>query len=100
MARPLSLPLFPEEPPPRRPDLPAVTVPRAVAKQLWMAVHFPRLALEALRVSPTSRDEIAVTDGVATKTFIWDCTQGAMHKGVQRGQLVNAALALAPHLQT
>jgi protein ImuB len=65
-----------------------------------MAAHFPRLSLEALRVSPTSRDEIAVTDGVATKTFIWDCTHGATHKGVQRGQLVNAALALAPHLQT
>ena len=99
MARPLSLPLFPEDPLPRRPDPPVVTVSRSIAKQLWMAVHFPRLALEAQRLSPTSRDEIAVTDGMGTKTLIWDCTQGAARKGVQRGQLVNAALALAPNLQ-
>ncbi len=100
MARPLSLPLFPEEPAPRRPDPPAITVPRAVSKQLWLAVHFPHLSLEALRIQPASPDSVAIIDGTGTKTCVWECTKGASRKGVHPGQLLNAALALEPHLRT
>lgn len=100
MARPLSLPLFPEEPPPRRPDPPALTVTRSVPKQLWLAVHFPRIGLEALRIAPGGAESVAITDGAGTKTIIWDCTKGAASKGVRPAQLLNAALALEPHLRT
>ena len=65
-----------------------------------MAVHFPRLALEALRISPKSSEQVAVLDGSGTKTFVWDCTAGATRRGVQPGQLLNAALVMAPQLQT
>ena len=101
MARPLplSLPLFHEEPPPRKTEAPVTRV-RPIPKQLWMAVHFPRLALEALRVSPTSREQVAVIDGHGQKAVVWDCTKGAARCGVQPGQLFNSALALAPQLKT
>lgn len=65
-----------------------------------MAVHFPRLALEALRVSPQSSEQVAVIDGNGQKAVIWDCTKGAERRGVQPGQLFNSALALAPQLKT
>lgn len=101
MALPLpsSLPLFPEELPPRRPYAPAVSAPRAVTKQLWLAVHFPRLSLEALRIHPASHEPVAAVDGVGTKTCIIDCTKDAADKGVRPGQMLNAALALEPHLR-
>lgn len=100
MARPLSLPLFPEEPPPRRPDPPALTISRSVPKQLWLAVHFSRIGLEALRITPGSSESVAITDGAGTKTYVWDCTKGAASKGVRPGQLLTAALALEPDLRT
>lgn len=100
MVRPLSLPLFPEEPAPRRPDPPAVIVHRAAAKQLWLAVHFPHLALEALRIPPSGPEAVAVIDGTGQKVRVWDCSRGATRKGVRPGQLLNAALALEPKLRT
>ena len=65
-----------------------------------MAVHFPRLALEALQVSPTSSEQVAVIDGYGQKAIVWDCTKGAARLGVQPGQPFNSALALAPQLRT
>jgi protein ImuB len=99
MALPLSLPLFPEDVPPRRPAAPPPAA-RILPKQLWMAVHLPRLALEALNIPPDSREPIALLDGEGRQVQIFDCTAGALRLGVQRGQSLGAALALAPALQT
>lgn len=65
-----------------------------------MAVHFPRLALETLQISPASSEPAAVIDGLGQKAVVWDCTKGAAGMGVQPGQLFNSALALAPQLRT
>ena len=99
MARPLSLSLFPEELPPQRPEPPAA-LSRTGAKQLWLAVHFPRIGLEALRIQPGSTESVVITDGAGTKTCIWACTKGAARKGVRPGQSLNSALALEPDLRT
>lgn len=99
MALPLSLPLFPEDAPPRRLEAPQPP-PRILPKQLWMAVHLPRLALEALGLPPDGREPVALLDDMSRKSHIFDCTAGAAHLGVQRGQPLSAALALAPTLQT
>ena len=99
MARPASLSLFPEELPPRREEAPAAQ-PRVLPKQLWLAVHFPYLSLEALRIAPTDREPVAVIDGAGTKSHVWGCTAGARSVGVQRGQLLTTALVLAPNLRT
>jgi len=98
LARPYSLPLFPEEPAPRRVEPPPA--PRRVPRRLWMALHFPRLPLEALGVAPGSREPLALLAGEGRKPQVLDCTAGAVALGVQRGLPLNAALALAPRLQT
>lgn len=99
MARPASLSLFPEELPPRREGAPAAER-RALPRQLWLAVHFPQLSLEALRLAPTDRESMAVIGGAGTKSHVWSCTAGARKAGVERGQLLTTALALAPDLKT
>lgn len=99
MARPLSLPLFPGEPAPPRIEAPRPP-PRRVPKQLWLAVHLPRLPLEALSISPGAREPLALLEGEGRKLRVLDCTAGAAVLGVQPGQPLNAALALAPQLQT
>lgn len=99
LARPRSLPLFPEEPAPRRVEAP-LPPPRIIPKQSWMAVYLPRLPLEALGLSPASREPLALLDGEGRQLRILDCTLGAAALGVQPGQPLNAALALAPALQT
>ena len=99
LARPYSLPLFPEEPAPRRVEAPPPS-PRIVPRRLWMALHFPRLPLEALGVSPGSRECLALLAGEGRTLQVLDRTAGAAELGVQPGLPLNAALALAPQLQT
>lgn len=100
MVRPASLPLFPEESPPRRSESPALAPrPRVLPKRLWMAVQFPRLPLETLRIPLNSPDPIGVTGGQGSRAFIVDCTQGALRAGIHPGLALNAALVLAPALQ-
>lgn len=100
MARPLTLPLFPEEAPPRRPppSLP-VSPPRKSHPQLWLALHLPRLSLEALPIPPGSREPLAVIAGEGRNARVLDCTQDAAARGVQSGMPVNAAMALEPALR-
>lgn len=97
VARPLSLPLFPEEPAPRRSETP-LPPPRSIPPRLWMALHLPRLSLEALGVAPDSRELLAVLQGEGRRQQVLDCTAGAATLGVQPGQPLNAALVLAPGL--
>lgn len=63
-----------------------------------MAVHFPRLSLEAHRIQPMSNEPVVVTHGQGTKMLVWDCTLGASRLGITPGMPLNAALALAPIL--
>ena len=65
-----------------------------------MAVHFPRLSLEALGISPASKEPVAVMEGQGQKACVSDRSQGAARCGVQPGHALNAALALAPLLKT
>lgn len=99
VARPYSLPLFPEEPAPRRVEAP-LPPPRIIPRQLWMAVHFPHLGLEALQLRPGAREALALLSGEGRTLQVLDCTAGAAALGVQAGQPLNSALALAPALQT
>lgn len=99
MARPLSLSLFAEEPVPRRTPAPA-SPPRVATKQLWLAVYFPRLALEVHRLNPGTHSPIAVVDGHGHKTVVHDCTRGAADAGIRTRQLLSAAIALLGTLHT
>lgn len=101
MARPASLPLFPEELTPRQPKPPAAPAPppRSITKRLWMVVRFPRLPLETKRISLNSADHVAIIGGHGSRTTVIDCTHGAQRAGVHPGLALNAALALSPAMQ-
>jgi protein ImuB len=65
-----------------------------------MAVHFPRLPLEALRIPPDGREPVVVMDGEGSKAKVVDCTVGAERSGVRPGMALSAALVLVPQLQS
>ena len=65
-----------------------------------MAVHFPRLPLEALRIPPDSREPVVVMEGEGSKAKVVDCTAGAERCGVRPGMALSAALVLAPQLRS
>jgi|SRR6185312_11004630 len=98
MALPRSLPLFPEPSPPPRPPLPR-TPPRILPKRLWMAVHFPRLSLEVLRIAPADPAPQALTEGEGRSARLCELNAVAAHLGVRIGQSPAAALVLAPELR-
>ncbi|HEU5399093.1 MAG TPA: DNA polymerase Y family protein [Gammaproteobacteria bacterium] len=98
MARPLSLPLFPEEPRLRPAPAPFAR-PHAAPERLWLAVHCPRLTLEALAIAPADTCATAVSAGEGRNIRVLDCTEGAARLGVHSGQTPQAALALAPMLR-
>lgn len=98
MALPLSLPLFPEpSPPPRSPPFRAP--PRILPKRLWMALHFPRLPLEVLRISPMDPAPLAVVEGEGRTARLCELSAGAARLGIHIGQSPAAALALVSQLQ-
>ena len=68
------------------------------ARQLWVAVHFPDLALEALERDVDERRPHAVIDGGGSAQRIAACDRAAARAGVRPGMALNAAFALAPHL--
>src|SRR5579863_8745050 len=94
MVLPLSLPLFPEPSPP----IPRAS-PRTLPKRLWMAVHFPRLPLEALHIPPASRILLALTEDKGRNAHICERTEGAARVGIRIGQTPATALALVPSLK-
>jgi protein ImuB len=65
-----------------------------------MAVHFPRLPLEALRIHPDDRESLAIMEGEGSKAVIVDCTKGAEGDGVRPSMALSAALMLSPQLQS
>jgi len=68
------------------------------ARQLWVAVHFPDLALEALERDVDERRPHAVIDGSGSAQRIAACDRAAARAGVRPGMALNAAFALAPRL--
>ncbi|HZF15672.1 MAG TPA: DNA polymerase Y family protein [Steroidobacteraceae bacterium] len=95
-----TLELFTPLPPPAR--KPLRTVPQArghsPARQLWMAIHFPQLALEALERDVDERRPHAVIDGSGSAQRVAACDRAAARAGVCAGMALNAAIALAPRL--
>lgn len=65
-----------------------------------MAVQFPRLPLESLRIPWNNPNPIGVTSGHGSRAVIVDCTQGALRAGVLPGHALNASLVMAPTLVT
>jgi protein ImuB len=68
------------------------------ARQLWMAIHFPELALEALERDIDERRPHAVIDGSGSAQRIAACDRAAARAGIRSGMALNAAIALAPRL--
>ena len=71
---------------------------QASARQLWMAIHFPELALEALERDIDERRPHAVIDGSGSAQRVAACDRAAARAGVRSGMALNAAIALAPRL--
>lgn len=71
---------------------------RAAARQLWTAIHFPDLALEALERDIDERRPHAVIDGNGSAQRVAACDRAAARAGVRAGMALNAAIALAPRL--
>jgi len=70
------------------------------ARQLWVAVYFPELALEALERDPNERRPHVVIEGSGSTQRVAACDRAAVHAGVRPGMALNAAYALAPRLIT
>ena len=62
---------------------------------LWIALHFPRLALEALPPAPASPEPWAITDGACVLV----CNRQAQARGVRDDMRLSAACALVPELR-
>jgi protein ImuB len=80
---------------PREPSHTA-TLRRATPRRLWLAVHLPQLALEALQ--DPGPGAIAVIDPLSRQQVVLACNAGAHAAGVRAGQSLNAAIALEPDL--
>ena len=117
MGAPLTLPLFPSLPAPAEPQSkrkprPALvprppgpqTQPRLNVPQLWLAVHFPRLALDALSGAvasvPADRQSLAILDPEDRVQSVLACNERARERGVRAGQPLNVALAFDATLLT
>ncbi|HKE44115.1 MAG TPA: DNA polymerase Y family protein [Steroidobacteraceae bacterium] len=81
----------PREPPRAEP------LQRATARRLWLAVHLPQLAFEALQDSEPGA--VAVIDPLSRQQVVLACSDKARAAGVRAGQSLNAAIALEPDLE-
>ena len=119
MAAPLTLPLFPSLPTsttpakrPKRKPRPALVprppgpqvLPRLNVSQLWLAVHFPQLALDALSGAmanvPADRQSLAILDPEDRVQSVLACNECARERGVRAGQPLNVAFAFDATLLT
>ena len=109
-----TLPLFPPQPAEHRPGKriatarlaralrrPVEAAPpvRARGRQLWLAIHLPRLALEALRPSPLKSTPVVVIDAGQRLQNVLAGNEAAYAAGVRPGQSLNAAIVLASQLE-
>lgn len=113
-----TLPLFPPQPteqhpgkriaPPRlaravRRPVESAPPARARGRQLWVAVHLPRLAIEALmpspQPSPAKNTPVVVIDAQQRQQNVLAGNEAACAAGVRPGQSLNAAIVLATQLE-
>lgn len=66
---------------------------------LWLALHFPHLALDALTRGVGGAGSLAVASSAGSATRIVACSQGAAARGVRPSMAVPAAWALASDLE-
>ena len=71
----------------------------ACGTPLWLAAHFPRLALEALLPATQSARAAAVTEADDPRRTVVACNDRAARQGVAAGMGLQAALALVPGLR-
>lgn len=88
LARAYHFPSLPAEPP--------CETPAAGAAPLWLALHFPALALEALGLS--SPEPLAVTEAGGGRLRVHSASVAAAAKGVAPGMALSEAQALCPKL--
>lgn len=89
--------------PPNRPSLELVT-PRGVVEiqpspQLWLALVFPSLTLEAAGTRPEEHAAIAVLESAESRSRICALTAGAERGGIRTGMSAEAALSLVPEVK-
>jgi protein ImuB len=114
-----TLPLFPLQPAERHPRkrlavpglrpalrLPVEPVPssRERCRQLWVAIHLPRLALEALESAPQpgrggKSTPVVVIDAEHRQQNVLAGNAAAYAAGIRPGQSLNAAIVLVPQLE-
>jgi protein ImuB len=109
-----TLPLFPLQPADRHPGkrarlsqparalrLPVQSAPpRARCRQLWLAIHLPRLALDALISAPSPRPSpVVVIDAEQRQQNVLAGNEAAYAAGVRPGQSLNTAIAFASQLE-
>lgn len=70
-------------------------VPEPRARELWLCLHFPRFALEAVMPHGSAGPSAVLDDG---GRVLIACNADAERQGVYVGQGLNAALALCPGL--
>ncbi|MEW6037588.1 MAG: DNA polymerase Y family protein [Pseudomonadota bacterium] len=88
LARAYHSPSLPAEPP--------CEVPPAEAAPLWLALHFPALALEALGAAAS--EPIAVTEAGGGRLLVHSASAAAEAQGVVPGMALAEAQALCPGL--
>lgn len=89
--------------PSNRPSLELVT-PRGVveiqpSRQLWLALAFPSLPLEAAGIEPEEQAAIAVLESNESRSRICALTAGAERGGIRTGMNAEAALSLVPEVK-
>jgi protein ImuB len=77
---------------------PPGAAPAAAARELWLAAHFARLPLDAIRSGAGQERAAAVTAPDDPRRAIVACNDRAARQGVAPGMSLNAALALVPGL--
>ena len=65
---------------------------------LWLALHFPRFAMEVYARSASLPHPFAVAEQQGRHARVVDCNEAAAQRGVRRGMVLAAARAMAPEL--
>lgn len=71
----------------------------SLSAQLWLALGFPALSLEAVGVRADEAAPVAILDGDNAQASIFAVTAGAARGGLESGMTPEAALALLPHVR-
>lgn len=84
------------------PDAPRRTTATAASRELWLAIHLPRVVLDSLQAAVAAlpgRPPLAVVDLDHDGKVVCACDDAAAAGGVRPGMALNSALALLPALQ-